>query len=151
MQKPGAGSTQVAAARRPNILYILADDLGYADLGAFGSEIPTPNLDALAKDGMLLTDFYAGMTCSPTRAMLMSGMDHHLAGLGVMGAPTRDDQKGKPGYEGYLNFRIASLADLMSDAGYNTYMVGKWHLSDGARVETGPHARGFKRVFASFD
>src|SRR6185369_1607905 len=100
---------------------------------------------------MLLTDFYAGMTCSPTRAMLMSGMDHHLAGLGVMGAPTRDDQKGKPGYEGYLNFRIASLADLMSDAGYNTYMVGKWHLSDGARVETGPHARGFKRVFASFD
>ena len=152
MQRPGGtAATSVAAKGRPNILFILADDLGYGDLGAFGSEIPTPNLDALARDGMLLTDFYAGMTCSPTRAMLMSGMDHHLVGLGVMGAPTRADQKGQPGYEGYLNFRIASLVDLMSDAGYDTYMVGKWHLSDGAKVETGPHARGFKRVFASFD
>ncbi|MEO8314537.1 MAG: arylsulfatase [Pseudomonadota bacterium] len=137
------------AAKRPNILYILADDLGYADLGIFGSEIPTPNLDALAKSGMMLTDFYANMTCSPTRSMLLSGTDNHLAGLGVMGTPSRADQKGQPGYEGYLNFRVASLADLMTDAGYNTYMIGKWHLGD--KVETGPHARGFKRVFASFD
>jgi len=149
-QAPKGGSTvQPVTAKRPNILYILADDLGYADIGAFGSEIPTPNLDALAKDGMLLTDFYANMTCSPTRSMLLSGTDNHLAGLGVMGAPTRADQKGQPGYEGYLNFRVASLADLMTDAGYNTYMIGKWHLGD--TVETGPHARGFKRVFASFD
>lgn len=138
-----------AANARPNILFILADDLGYADLGVFGSEIPTPHLDELARNGMLLTDFYAGMTCSPTRAMLMSGTDNHVSGLGVMGAPTRADQRGKPGYEGYLNFRVASLADLMTDAGYNTYMVGKWHL--GETVETGPHARGFRRVFASFD
>ena len=147
----GSSSAPVAVAegKRPNVLFILADDLGYADLGIFGSEIPTPNLDQLAKSGMLLTNFYAAMTCSPTRAMVMSGMDHHLAGLGVMGAPTRADQKGKPGYEGFLNFRIASLADLMTDAGYNTYMVGKWHLGDD--VETGPHARGFRRVFASFD
>lgn len=150
MQKGGAGATPVAA-QRPNILFILADDLGYADIGIFGGEIPTPNIDELARKGLLLTDFYAGMTCSPTRSMLMSGTDNHLAGLGVMGAPTREDQKGKPGYEGYLNFRVASLADLMTDAGYNTYMVGKWHLSDGAKVETGPHARGFKRVFSSFD
>ncbi len=153
LQPPGGGAvkagSQATAVKRPNILYILADDLGYADLGVFGSEIPTPNLDALAKQGMLLTDFYAGMTCSPTRSMLMSGTDNHQAGLGVMGVPTRADQKGKPGYEGYLNFRIASLAELMTDAGYNTYMVGKWHLGD--TVETGPHARGFRRVFASFD
>ena len=115
--KGGGGGSAVAETKRPNVLFILADDLGYADIGVFGSEIPTPNLDALAKSGMLLTNFYASMTCSPTRAMVMSGMDHHLAGMGVMGAPTREDQKGKPGYEGYLNFRIASLADLMTDAG----------------------------------
>jgi len=148
MQKGGGGASSVAA-QRPNILYILADDLGYADIGIFGGEIPTPNLDELARKGLLLTDFYASMTCSPTRSMLMSGTDNHQAGLGVMGAPTRADQKGRPGYEGYLNFRVASLADLMTDAGYNTYMVGKWHL--GETVETGPHARGFRRVFASFD
>ncbi len=149
LQRPGDGAQHIASGKRPNILFILADDLGYADLGIFGSEIPTPNLDALARDGMMLTNFYAGMTCSPTRSMLMSGTDNHLAGLGVMGAPTRADQKGQPGYEGYLNFRIASLADLMTDAGYNTYMTGKWHL--GEEVATGPHARGFKHAFASLD
>ncbi len=137
------------APQRPNILFILADDLGYSDLSAFGSEIPTPNLDALARDGMLLTDFYAGMTCAPTRAMLMSGTDHHVAGMGVQGRPTREDQRGRPGYEGYLSFRVASLADLMTDAGYNTYMTGKWHL--GEELEQGPRARGFKRSFVSLD
>jgi arylsulfatase A-like enzyme len=146
---PAEGAAVSADAKPPNILYILADDLGYADLGVFGSEIPTPHLDALAKDGLLLTDFYAGMTCSPTRAMLMSGTDNHQAGLGVMGKPTREDQKGQPGYEGHLNFRVASLADLMTDAGYNTYMAGKWHL--GEEVETGPRARGFRRSFVSLD
>jgi arylsulfatase A-like enzyme len=145
-----AGSaTSSVAGKRPNIVYILADDLGYADIGVFGSEIPTPNLDALAKGGMLLTDFYAAMSCAPTRAMVMSGMDNHQAGMGIQGAPRREDQRGQPGYEGYLNFRVASLAELMSDAGYNTYMAGKWHL--GTTVEQGPHARGFKRVFASMD
>jgi arylsulfatase A-like enzyme len=138
-----------ASARPPNIVLILADDLGYSDLSAFGSEIPTPNLDALAASGMLLTDFHTGMTCSPTRAMLMSGMDHHLAGMGTQGRPARADQQGQPGYEGYLNFRVASLAELMTDAGYDTYMTGKWHL--GAEVEQGPRARGFKRSFVSLD
>lgn len=145
----GASATSAAAPQRPNILFVLADDLGYSDLSVFGSEIPTPNLDALARNGMLLTDFYAGMTCAPTRAMLMSGTDHHVAGMGVQGAPRREDQRGQPGYEGYLNFRVASLADLMTDAGYDTYMTGKWHL--GEELEQGPRARGFKRSFVSLD
>jgi arylsulfatase len=150
-EAPPAPSETPAAVPvpRPNILFILADDLGYSDLSAFGSEIPTPNLDALAASGMVLTDFYAAMSCAPTRAMLMSGMDHHLAGMGVQGAPQREDQKGQPGYEGYLNFRVASLAELMTDAGYNTYMTGKWHL--GYETEQGPRARGFKRSFVSLD
>ena len=148
-KSPDNSRASVGQGKRPNILFILADDLGYADLGAFGSEIPTPHLDQLAANGMMLTNFYASMTCSPTRSMLLSGMDNHLAGEGVMGAPTRDEQKGKPGYEGYLNFRVASLADLMTDAGYNTYMTGKWHL--GETVEQGPRARGFRRSFVSMD
>lgn len=148
----GDESAPVAAGsesepRPPNIVYILADDLGYADLGIFGSEIPTPNLDRLAREGMLLTDFHTSLACSPTRAMFMSGTDNHVAGLGVMARSNREDQRDAPGYEAYLNFRVASLADLMTDAGYNTYMTGKWHL--GNDVETGPRARGFKRSFVS--
>jgi arylsulfatase A-like enzyme len=145
----GGAPAQADAAQRPNIIYILADDLGYSDLGVFGSEIPTPNLDALARNGMLLTNFFAGMSCAPTRAMVMSGMDNHQAGLALQGPPRRDDQRGKPGYEGHLNFRVAAMPELLTDAGYNTYMVGKWHL--GSTPETSPTARGFRRVFASLD
>ena len=140
-QEPGQG--------QPNILLIMADDLGYSDLGIYGSEIPTPNLDALAKNGMLLTEFYANATCSPTRSMLMSGMDNHLAGLGGMRQPPGEAYENQPGYFAYLNFRVASLADLMTDAGDNTYMTGKWHL--GRDVYNGPRARGFKRSFISLD
>jgi arylsulfatase A-like enzyme len=138
-----------ATQSRPNILLIVADDLGFSDLGIFGGEIPTPNLDMLAASGMLLTDFHSGLACSPTRAMLMSGTDSHLAGLGVMGGPRRAEHQNQPGYAGYLNFRVASLADLLSDAGYNTYMTGKWHL--GMDLETSPLARGFKKSFVSLD
>jgi arylsulfatase len=134
---------------RPNIVLIVADDLGPSDLGAYGGEIPTPNIDALANAGMMLTRFYTSMTCSPTRSMLFSGTDNHLAGLGVMGAAANPAQRGQPGYEGHLNFRVASLASLLRDSGYRTYMTGKWHL--GADVETGPAARGFDRSFVSID
>ncbi len=137
------------AQERPNIVFIQADDLGYSDLGAFGSEIPTPNIDALARDGMMLTSFYTSLACSPTRAMFMSGMSNHLAGVGVQGAPRRDEHRDQPGYVGYLNFQVASLAELLADAGYDTYMTGKWHL--GNEVETGPRARGFSRSFVSLD
>ena len=136
---------------RPNILLIVADDLGYADLGFYGGEIPTPNIDSLASQGMLLTDFYTSLTCGPTRSMLMSGTDNHLAGVGVQGenGSSHPQQQNLPGYLGSLNFRVASLAELMTDAGYNSYMTGKWHL--GFDVEHGPHQRGFKKSFVSMD
>ena len=98
---------------RPNVLLIVADDLGYSDLGVFGGEINTPNLDALAHAGILLTQFYSAPTCSPTRSMLLSGTDNHLAGLGHMFEELRANQVGYPGYEGHLNFRVASLAEIM--------------------------------------
>lgn len=133
---------------RPNVLVILADDLGYSDLGAFGSEIPTPNLDRLATEGRILTNHYVAPTCSPTRAMLLSGSDHHVAGLGSMGEiASRDERlKGKRGYEGYLHERVLWLPELMRDAGYHTYMVGKWHL--GGQPGRWPNDRGFERSFA---
>lgn len=131
---------------RPNILLIVADDLGFSDLGAFGGEIDTPHLDALAKSGVRLTDFHSASACSPTRAMLMSGVDHHIAGLGTMAEAVSPDFPGAPGYEGYLNDRVAALPELLHDAGYRTVMSGKWHL--GLTLDRSPHARGFERSFA---
>jgi arylsulfatase A-like enzyme len=133
-------------SKRPNMLLIVADDLGYSDLGSFGGEIATPNLDALAETGTRLTQFYAAPTCSPTRSMLMSGVDSHQAGLGEMGEFKSPDLAGKPGYEGYLNHRVVSMATLLQDAGYRTYMAGKWHL--GLEEDTSPRARGFQKSFA---
>jgi arylsulfatase len=134
------------AAVRPNILLVVADDMGWSDLGSFGSEIETPNLDALAKRGVKFTDFHTSMSCSPTRSMLLSGTDNHLAGLGNMGELLTDEQKGKPGYEGHLNNRVISLAEILRDNGYHTYMAGKWHL--GHEPGYFPHARGFERSFS---
>ena len=137
------------APRRPNIVLILADDMGYADMGAFGSEIPTPNLDALARDGMRFTNFYTHASCSPTRSMMLSGVDTHLNGLGNMTEWTAPNQRGVPGYEGTLNKRFATLPQLLQGAGYHTYMVGKWHL--GKQPDQIPRARGFERDFSLLD
>ncbi|MGJ7546969.1 arylsulfatase [Pseudomonas alloputida] len=139
-------SSLVAAAERPNILLIVADDLGYSDLGAFGGEISTPNLDKLASSGLLLTNMYAAPTCSPTRAMLMSGSDNHLVGLGTMAEGMQPFQRGKPGYEGYLIREAYSIAELLRDGGYRTSMVGKWHL--GLAPDQGPDQRGFEQSFS---
>ena len=135
--------------KRPNIVVILGDDLGFADIGAFGSEIRTPNLDALASEGVRFTNFYTHASCSPTRSMLLSGVDTHLNGLGNMDEWTAPNQRGVPGYEGYLNARIATLPQLLRDAGYHTYMVGKWHL--GKAPDQIPAARGFERDFSLLD
>ncbi|WP_217430936.1 arylsulfatase [Sphingomonas bacterium] len=139
-----AGAAQ--PARQPNFLVIVADDIGWSDLGAFGGEIATPNLDALAYGGVRFTGFHTAPTCSPTRAMLMSGVDNHEAGLGSMAELLVPAQRGQPGYEGYLNDRVASIAELLHQGGYRTVMAGKWHL--GLSPERGPAARGFEHSFA---
>jgi len=131
---------------RPNILLIVADDLGYTDVGFHGGEIETPNLDALAGVGMMMTNFHVHQSCSPTRSVLLSGTDNHLAGLGTMSELLLSNQRGQPGYEGYLNFRVVSVASLLHDAGYHTYLSGKWHL--GRAAEHSPAARGFEKSFA---
>ena len=133
------------AEERPNVLLVVVDDVGYNDLGLFGSEIATPTIDALARAGVVLNNFHAAPNCSPTRAMLLSGTDSHIAGLGNMAEEMAPNQAGQPGYEGHLNFRIAAMPELFQDAGYHTYMAGKWHL--GLSEETGPAARGFDRSF----
>ena len=132
--------------KKPNILVILADDLGYSDIGSFGGEIATPNLDRLAKSGIQMTSFYASPFCSPTRAMLMSGVDNHSAGYGNMGELLNPIQKGHPGYEGYLSKNVVAFPELLKQGGYHTYMVGKWHL--GITEELSPATRGFENSYA---
>ena len=108
----------------PNILLIVVDDMGYSDVGAFGGDIDTPTIDALADSGVRFTNFYVGPTCSPTRSMLLSGNDNHVAGLGSMNETMTPNQVGQPGYEGHLNNRVVSVASLLRQAGYHTYMAG---------------------------
>jgi arylsulfatase A-like enzyme len=161
---PGCGHTDTPArpgsqavpaegvpVKRPNILYIMADDLGYSDIHAFGGEIDTPNLDSLVASGHLLANHHTGTVCAITRAMLISGTDHHLVGEGTMGAPN-DERAGLLGYEGYLNDSALSVAQLLKDAGYHTYMAGKWHIGSGiVGVDKGgktPDQWGFENSYA---
>ena len=156
-------ASNASGGKRPNFLVIVADDLGFSDLSCFGGEVRTPNLDKLASNGLRFTDFHAAAACSPSRAMIMTGTDHHIAGLGNLvewtnrsdqNAPSEGEmkywstapQRGMPGYEGYLNERVVALPELLHDAGYLTLMAGKWHL--GLTPERFPHKRGFERSFA---
>ncbi|KAI1359356.1 alkaline phosphatase-like protein [Xylaria arbuscula] len=139
------------AQKRPNILFVLADDLGFSDIGCYGAEIQTPAIDRLAAEGIRMLNHHAAAACSPTRAMLMSGTDAHLGGLGVL-IEYKDSEKGmarwsgKAGYEGYLNNDVATLPEILEDNGYFTAMAGKWHL--GLRASQGPWERGFHKAFA---
>ncbi|MEW6584211.1 MAG: sulfatase-like hydrolase/transferase, partial [Nitrospirota bacterium] len=138
-----------AEGKSPNIVLIVADDMGYSDLGSFGGEIRTPTFDALAMAGVRFTDFHSGLSCSPTRSMLFSGTDNHIAGIGNMDEFTAPNQRGKRGYEGYLNRDVVTFAELLRDNGYHTYYVGKWHL--GKKPDQIPAARGFERDFTLLD
>jgi arylsulfatase A-like enzyme len=136
-----AARTKLTPGSRPNILLIVADDLGYQDLGIFGGEMQTPNIDRLFTSGVTMTQFYVSVACQPTRAMLMSGMDHHLAGVGSQGRVI----EGNAYYQNRLTPDVASIADRMSALGYHTSMVGKWHL--GLEEGEAPADRGFERSF----
>ena len=144
-----AQRAESAAPRHPNIVILLADDWGFSDVGAFGSEIATPHIDALANAGMRFSNFHVAGSCSPTRAMLLTGVMNHRNGLGNMPETIPDEHRGKPGYDTVMNHRVVTMAELLKAAGYRTYLTGKWHLgSDRTRL---PHARGFDRAFSLAD
>ncbi|CAG2018185.1 unnamed protein product [Fusarium graminearum] len=149
-------------SKRPNFLFILADDLichrlhsylsnGFSDIGCYGAEIETPNIDRLASEGIRMLNHHAAAACSPTRAMLLSGTDAQLGGLGVL-IEYKGNEKGakryggKAGYEGYLTENVATIPEILEDNGYYTAMSGKWHL--GMRDAQGPWNRGFQKAFA---
>jgi arylsulfatase len=144
--EPPDATIAPAASKKPNILLVMADDMGWSDLGSYGSSIETPNLDALASRGVQFSGFYASVSCSPTRSMLLTGNDNHIAGLGNMGEMLRPEQIGQPGYEGHLNDRVAVLAEVLRENDYHTYMAGKWHL--GHAPANYPSQRGFERSFS---
>lgn len=133
-------------SKKPNILLLVADDMGLSDIGPFGSEIQTPALNKLANQGVILSNFHVLPTCSPSRSVLLSGTDNHIAGLGAMGEMTTSKVKENPGYEGHLNKTVAVLPELLKNAGYHTYMVGKWHLGEEEGYK--PSDRGFEQTFA---
>jgi arylsulfatase len=141
-------SGQQQQGQRPNILLIVGDDFGFSDIGAFGAEINTPNLDQLAKEGKIAINYHTAPTCSPARAAILTGVDWHRGGLASMYELIADNQKGKPGYETYINNKVVTVAELLRDAGYHTIDSGKWHLSgQGIQANTTPYDRGFERAF----
>lgn len=138
--------SEASSPQRPNFLLITTDDMGYTDLGAFGgADIPTPNLDRLALEGIRLTNFHVNVSCAPTRSMLMSGTGNHEAGMGSQQAFAAF--AGQPGYEQRITDRVVTIPERMQAAGYHTYMAGKWHLGGSAGVVQ-PGERGFERSFA---
>lgn len=138
----------VSAADKPNVVVILCDDMGFSDLGCYGGEIATPNLDKLAEGGLRFTQFYNCARCCPTRASLLTGLYPHQAGVGHM-----MDDKGKPGYTGNLNTECRTIAEALKPAGYRNYAVGKWHVTRHAAADGPKHnwplARGFDRYYGT--
>ncbi len=144
----GAVLTAAETPSRPNIVLIMADDMGYSDIGCYGSEIPTPNLDALAAGGLRFSQFYNTARCSPTRAALLTGLNPHQAGMGTLAEDPGKQAKpdAAAGYQEYLNDRCVTLAEALRPAGYRTLMSGKWHLGYHGENKW-PLARGFDRFY----
>ena len=143
---PGSYSVAAPLSERPNIILIVADDLGYSDLGSFGGEINTPNLDALAREGVALRRFHAAPNCGPSRASILTGVNSHRAGIGANVEVVAANQKGLPAYQGSLRDDVVTFPELLRDAGFHTYMAGKWHMGHSSRNM--PAGRGFERSFA---
>lgn len=141
-----ASAQSGGAAARPNIVVMLIDDAAFMDLGAYGGEARTPNIDALAGRGALFTRYYSSPLCSPSRAMLLTGMDNHLTGVSTIPEVLPKEHEGQPGYTMRLEPGVATLAERLKPLGYRTLMTGKWHLGSG-RGDL-PKAHGFDRSFA---
>jgi arylsulfatase len=133
-------NTATQVPDKPNIIIIMADDMGFSDLGCFGSEIHTPNIDRLANKGLVMTQFYNTSRCCPSRASLLTGVYQHQAGVGLMVG-----DRGLPAYRGFLNDRVVTIAEVLKTSGYNTMMTGKWHVGND-RTQW-PHRRGFDRFY----
>ena len=143
-------STSIAApADRPNIVVLVADDWGFTDVGAFGGEIATPNLDELARRGMRFSNFHVAASCSPTRSMLLTGVDSHRNGHGNLRETMPREHLGKPGYLGSLVPNVVTLGTLLRDGGYRTYVAGKWNV--GSEPDNLPDRRGFDKSFVMGD
>ena len=138
----GSPDKTTTSTSKPNILLIVADDMGFSDTSPYGGEIFTPNIANLAYQGAIFTNFHVAPTCTPTRAMLLTGRDNHDVGVGNMKELLADNQLGKPGYEGGLNSQAVTIATILKGAGYHTYMAGKWHL--GQTKEQLPASQGFE-------
>ncbi|MEM9160965.1 MAG: arylsulfatase, partial [Verrucomicrobiota bacterium] len=141
----------VASADRPNVLIIMADDMGYSDIGCYGGEIPTPHIDRLAANGLRFTQFYNTARCSQTRAALLTGLYQHQAGMGVLAETPKeavDPATKAPGYAQTLNRNSVTIAEVLKEAGYRTYMGGKWHLGYHAKHKW-PNQRGFDKFYGS--
>ena len=145
-----AGITALAATpARPNIMVLVADDWGFTDVGAFGGEIATPNIDALARQGVRFSNFHVAASCAPTRSMLLTGVDNHRNGVGNLTETMPQAHLGKPGYLGSLNTRVVTVATLLQDNGYRTAIAGKWNV--GTEPYNLPNRRGFDRSLIQGD
>ena len=138
-----------AYAKSPNIILILADDLGFTDTAPYGSEIQTPNISKLADEGLLFTNYHTAATCAPTRGMLLTGVDSHRNGVPNIPEALPPDQAEHEHYKGTLNHNVVTVATLLRDAGYHTYLTGKWHL--GKTPDLLPSQRGFERTVTMTD